>query len=272
MNIEEIILYNSSIRMMDVLAQNLPKDYISDAAQALLQAQRGTVFLVNGFYVNGHPETDGPLGTWAVALAIKKLGFDPVIITDKLCQGIFEPEGLKVEYVSTSARDEDIKSLLGKYDPVAMISIERCGRNQDGKYLNMRGVDISSYTAPLDSLFMLCKKEILTIGIGDGGNEIGMGNVLNLAKDILQNPPCCVTVNKLLIGTVSNWAGYALCASLQKKTGSSCLPSIQELRSFMERITAMGCVDGLSGQAELKEDGYGIEVTEQIISQLAICD
>jgi len=39
----------------------------------------------------------------------------------------------------------------------------------------MRGLDISSYTAPLDELFTAGPWE--TIAIGDGGNEIGMGSL-----------------------------------------------------------------------------------------------
>lgn len=271
MSIEEIILYNSSRRRMSVLAQSLPAGFLSDTAEAFLSVERGNVFLATGFYVNGHPETDGPPGVWAIAQAIKKLGFNPIIITDRLCGGIFEPECIQVEYIDQLATDEDMKSLLKKYSPVAMISAERCGRNRDGKYLNMSGFDISSHTAPVDSLFLLCGDEILTIGIGDGGNEIGMGNVRDLAKDILEISPCSIQVNRLLIATVSNWACYAFCAAMEKNTGISLLPGFSELSSFMERIIAMGCVDGMSGQPELKEDGYGIEMTERIISQLREC-
>ena len=43
----------------------------------------------------------------------------------------------------------------------------------------MRGLDVTETTAPLDSLFIeASRRGLTTIGIGDGGNEIGMGRVL----------------------------------------------------------------------------------------------
>ena len=74
--------------------------------------------------------------------------------------------------------------LLSRLEPSLLISIERCGLTKDGTYLNMRDVDISPQTARLDHLFLQHPR---TIGIGDGGNEIGMGN---LAQFIPGVEPC----------------------------------------------------------------------------------
>lgn len=49
------------------------------------------------------------------------------------------------------------------------------GKNHEGLYLNSRGVDIKEFTAPLDELFILGSRSALA-GIGDGGNEVGMGS------------------------------------------------------------------------------------------------
>ena len=64
--------------------------------------------------------------------------------------------------------------LLDQLDPDLLLSIERCSRSRDDTYLNMRSVDISDQTARLDYLF---ESDIPSVGIGDGGNEIGMGNL-----------------------------------------------------------------------------------------------
>jgi hypothetical protein len=96
------------------------------------------------------------------------------------------------------------------------ISIERCGRSADGAPRNMRGLDISSYTAPLDELFTAGPWE--TIAIGDGGNEIGMGSLPRelIAQHVDHGATiACVTpARHLIVAGVSNWGAYALLGAL----------------------------------------------------------
>ena len=267
-SVEDIVLYNGNIRGMDKLREVMPENYISDTAREILDMQKGTVFLASGFYVKGHPETDGPAGTWAIAKALEKLGYRPVIITDELCRGIFEDEELEVEYAAYDFDEKSADLLLDKYKPVVMISLERCGPNSKGEYANMRGVSISEYTAPIDILFTKASGGILTVGIGDGGNEIGMGNVADTIRGKLSIEPCITRVGRLIISTVSNWGGYALCACWQKMTGINVLPSSDEAVGFMERASKYGCVDGISGENVIMEDGYNPKITSMILSQL----
>ena len=96
--IEDIILRHSQ-RGMDVLRPYMPKAFCEEAVEALLNLPHGVIFLTTGFYVAGYAETDGPLGTEVLAQALKKLGYQPVIVTDALCKDYFEPMGLEVEYV-----------------------------------------------------------------------------------------------------------------------------------------------------------------------------
>ena len=96
------------------------------------------------------------------------------------------------------------------------ISIERCGRSADGAPRNMRGLDISSYTAPLDELFTAGPWE--TIAIGDGGNEIGMGS---LPRELIaqhvdhgETIACVTPARHLIVAGVSNWGAYGLLGAL----------------------------------------------------------
>jgi hypothetical protein len=96
------------------------------------------------------------------------------------------------------------------------ISIERCGRSADGAPRNMRGLDISSYTAPLDELFTAGPWE--TIASGDGGNEIGMGS---LPRELIaqhvdhgETIACVTPARHLIVAGVSNWGAYALLGAL----------------------------------------------------------
>jgi hypothetical protein len=80
----------------------------------------------------------------------------------------------------------------------------------------MRGLDISSYTAPLDELFTAGPWE--TIAIGDGGNEIGMGS---LPRELIaqhvdhgETIACVTPARHLIVAGVSNWGAYALLGAL----------------------------------------------------------
>ena len=59
--------------------------------------------------------------------------------------------------------------------------------------------------------------KIATIGIGDGGNEIGMGKVRQRVIDYIENGPIIasnVSTDQLITAGVSNWGGSALAAAL----------------------------------------------------------
>ena len=114
--IEDIILRHSQ-RGMDVLRPYMPKTFCEEAVEALLNLPHGVIFLTTGFYVAGYAETDGPLGTEVLAQALKKLGYQPVIVTDALCKDYFEPMGLEVEYVPFDADASFYQDLLLKRDP-----------------------------------------------------------------------------------------------------------------------------------------------------------
>ena len=117
--------------------------------------------------------------------------------------------------------------MLEELQPDLLISIERCGRNRNDEYLNMRGRDISPQTARLDYLF---DGSVPSVGIGDGGNEIGMGNLVDIipSVDSLPDEPAVSTVDRLIIASVSNWGGYGLAAALSHLAGKNLLPTAED--------------------------------------------
>ena len=184
-HIEDIILENSG-RGMDVIREYMNDDFCRKAAEEILRWERGNVILSTGFYVAGHGESDGPCGTLCLALALEALGFHCIIVTDETCEGYFEVKGLETAYLHVGDDDAVCHSLIERYQPVGMISVERCGKNIEGYYANMRNCSISSHVAPADRLFEMEYGKIPTIGIGDGGNEIGMGNVADIISEHLE--------------------------------------------------------------------------------------
>lgn len=223
---------------MDVLREYMDEDFCRGAAEEILRWKRGNVILTTGFYVAGHGESDGPTGTLCLAQALEKLGFRCIIVTDETCEGYFELMGMEVVYLHVGDDDVACHSLIERYQPVGMISVERCGKNIEGYYANMRNCSITSHVAPADRLFEMEYGKIPTIGIGDGGNEIGMGNVAEIISDRLEIVPCRVKTDYLVIATVSNWGAFGLIAYLQMLTGEELMPTYEEI----EHDYRMGCV------------------------------
>ena len=266
--IEDIILQHSS-RGMDVLRRYLSEDYCERAARDILSWPRGTVLLTTGFYVSGCAETDGPTGTVTLAHALEQLGFHPVIVTDPICRGLFECERLETVYMQPEDGEEFCRRLLDERRPVGLIAVERCGENTCGDYANMHGVSIRAHTAPVDILFELARGTIPTVGIGDGGNEIGMGCLKRQIRRELKRTPCRVPVDHLIVATVSNWGAYGLTACLARQSGRALLPSAGAVEAYLRRTVAMGSVDGFTGKPAVLVDGFPLNVELSILQELA---
>ena len=265
--IEDIVLRHSG-RGMDILRKEMKGDYAEEAAKMILSWEKGTVFLATGFFVAGYAETDGPSGTVFLALALKKLGFKPVIVTDDFTRGFFELKSLETVYMPFDEGEDWCKKVLEKYKPVGLISIERCGKNSNRDYANMRGVSIAEKTARVDLLFEQAFGKIPTIGVGDGGNEIGMGNVASIIEEKLSLKPCVITVDELVIATVSNWGAYAITAYLEKLSGKKVFMSYEEVRDYIEETVKLGSVDGVLKEQIVSVDGFGMETEKEIIDAL----
>lgn len=256
---ENLILRHSG-RGMDVLRPYLPEDFCKQTAAEILRWPRGTVLMTTGFYVAGHAETDGPPGTALLAMALRELGFTPLVLTDACCKGYFERFRIPVLFIANHVSQQELTVLLDERAPVGMISVERCGENIHGDYANMRGVSIAEHTAPIDRLFELASCP--TIGIGDGGNEIGMGNLASIIVEKLSLVPCKVCVNHLVLSTVSNWGALGLAAEL------GWLPDEKTYRSVYELAVELGYVDGITRRCELGEDGFPLETGLQLLRDL----
>ena len=132
---------------------------------------------------------------------------------------------------------------------------------------NMRGECIDAHTAPLHRLFELAntRDDIRTIGIGDGGNEIGMGSIpWHELHRRLNGPgtarvPCRIATDWTIIAGVSNWGGQALAAAtllLKNKVDAARDWTTQQQRRALERLVADGpAVDGITRLQEPTVDG-----------------
>jgi hypothetical protein len=246
--------------------------YWQEAAENLADASR--VAIVSGFFVpaSGAPETDGPGGAVVLARAFWKRDAETEIWTDHLCLDAMKACAEAAGFPEDRVKAVDHFDKLDSFSPDAVIFTERLGRAADGKFYNMRSEDISAWTPSLDWISVLCsRKKIFTVGIGDGGNEVGMGNFISEICGIRPDFRKCLSVIRTDVTIpvdVSNWGCYALSAALSYLWGEWCGPSIHDERSMLEALIGKNAVDGISKRSELTVDGFEIDVHEAIISEL----
>lgn len=272
-SIEDIIL-NHDQRGVSALRPHLPADFCSQAAQFIVD-HSGDVLIATGFYIlsAGKPETDGPPGAIAIGNALQTLGRKVSYVSDIHTTPLLRDwQGNKAEVIDFPIADVETsrvkaKEILEQLQPGLLISIERCGRTSRDTYLNMRSVDITQHTARLDYFF---ESGIPSVGIGDGGNEIGMGNLAEIIPglDKLPHNPAVTRVDKLVIASVSNWGGYGLVAALSRLVGRNLLPSIEEDQRLIQRMVVTGAVDGFSGENKYYVDNFTLEENAALLERL----
>lgn len=240
-------------------------DQLRLAAQSLKLARR--VGIVSGFYIPDAQagETDGPPGAKVLGDCLRQLGVQVDFLTDRYNAPLFSALGIEpiVEPVGYISRAQ----------PTHMVAIERAGRGTDGRYRNMMGADITQFTPPLDDLFLeAARLGLTTIGIGDGGNEIGMGNVF--AETLASIPrgreiACAVSTDFCIVAGVSNWGAYGLAGALSVLTDRDLLPSAAEC---IEHIDAMvrigGAVDGVTRRREATVDGLPLAASVRMLERI----
>ncbi|MBI4310910.1 MAG: DUF4392 domain-containing protein [Chloroflexi bacterium] len=270
--VEDIILDRDK-RGVSHLRGYLSPDFCHDAARFLLE-HAPRALICTGFYIKRAkaPETDGPPGAYFIGKALQALGFQVTYVSDRhsigLFRGLARPHEL-IEFpiadVATSRRFA--QDVLSRLTPTVVISIERCSLTARGRYLNMLGVDITPFNARLD---YLVEGQPATIGIGDGGNEIGMGNLAAQIPSVATLPkePAATTVSKLVLASVSNWGGYGLITALSLQARRNLLPSVETETDLIRFMVSRGAVDGIMTQRVHAVDGFLLEENQKTLERL----
>ena len=261
----ENMLVERNLRGMKYLQSHLTTGYCLRAAE-ILRDKKGTILIGTGFPVANTFETDGPVGSLFLYRALESLGATPVLVCSKAMSTAFQAD---YRTYSISEGNKTIglmeaKLALKQYAPEAIISIECPGLAENGSYHNMRGENISEQVTCFD--FFMSEANCPTISIGDGGNEIGMGNVKGFLAD-LDIIPAVTECDELIISDVSNWGVYGILAFLsiwsKKDLLSESCPD-----KILKYISGLGSVDGVTHKNELTEDGLpaseGIALIERI--------
>jgi D-glutamate cyclase len=273
---------------------------LREACTELAAQPDGVLAVVTGFIIpTATPvaaETDGPLGALFLARALPTLGIRVALLTDDfaapaLHAGLHAAQVADVPVVVLPAPKaanaigaaEYRRRVLADNHPTHLLAIERVGPShiiaaipaqQRDRCHTMRGRDVTEMMSPAHWLFE--NPGCPTIGIGDGGNEIGMGAI---PWDVIRrNIPggdviaCRVPTDDLVVCGISNWGAYALASGvawLQQRRLEGRLFDGDNERSLLQTMVDEGpLVDGVLGQQVATVDGLSWERYADVLERI----
>jgi D-glutamate cyclase len=240
-------------------------------------------------------ETDGPLGTAAVARILSEgIGAVPIVLTEAkhvdnveatlVASGIgirSVEEALEVPYtaavVEFPAEESTSKlvaeKLLRELEPSAIIAIEKQGPNEVGVTHSATGMPKGPERSQIEHLIWKAQDAgILTIGVGDNGNEIGFGLIVESVWEHKQFGRVCqcpcgkglatvVATDILVVAGTSNWGAYGIEAALAALLGRPDLihSSQTEMEMLLENVRHGG-VDASTRRQIPQVDGTSLDV------------
>lgn len=258
---------------------------------------RGSVvFLLTGAGDPRHVpvgETDGPLGAAGLARALAfGLGAVPIIFTHPdyvdnvravvtACGVALRPIEAVVETPCSAAvvpfqagaeAADRARAAITRNPPAAMVAIEVLAPNQHGVAHTAEGLPADPARAPFERFIELgAQRGILTIGIGDNGNEIGFGLIEDQVKAVRPCAAKCrcpcggglassVATDCLVAAGISNWGAYGIAACLAALLERPDVLHDAEAERFMlHEAIRTGGVDS-SGSPTLAVDGVPLAI------------
>ena len=268
--IEQVIFKDPGNRGISKTFQ--PGNLYKAANNILLTEKTKKSYILTGFCcMNNTCETDGPLSSAILCKILKELNYDSSILCDTPSEKVVKASA-ELYKLPVTVKDSSDKVLEEDKNIGFMVSIERPGRSEKtNDYRTCKARDISNVTSSLDLLFPNIKDnkkvDYLTISVGDGGNEVGTGNIIDLIK---QNVPmgediCTISSCDILIMTgVSNWGGIAIAAALSilannKEIGQKFIEINNTQKDILQNMVNNGSYDGISGKVCMKVDGMDFD-------------
>jgi len=244
-------------------------------------------------------ETDGPPGAAVLARSlVLAFGAKPVLVAearfrepivaalDALADGSRANTWRRSIRFATfpSSRDaarSAAATLWNGIGAVAVIAVERLGPNRRGVIHNARGEDVTAAHAGVEAFFSLARQAgVLTIGVGDRGNELGFGSIKPRRSSIApfdrpcvcpcrSSIACAIPAEVVVVASVSNWGAYAIVASLAVRRGDLQLlhRPADETRMLAACVSA-GARDGISGKDRPTVDGLSGRIQQTIVMLL----
>lgn len=257
-------------------------------ARDILERRGAHIGLLSGAVVPGFlpkGENDGPLGAIVLARALDALGFEVTLLAEAELSDIFEAlflrHGRRFRFLALEKDSQDGHADTARELDI-VISIEKLGPNRQGVMHGATGGSRDGTRARVDGLIDRMNADgRLTVGIGDGGNEIGFGRIFAEARGIVDYGELCTcpcgdgivtvtpTTHLFPVG-VSNWGAYAVAAALCAIGGRfDVLHSAAAERDLLALATAVDCRDGYTGTARDWLDGVPAETSAAVVEIMA---
>lgn len=262
-------------------------------------------------------ETDGPPGAIFLARTLHRLGMDPVLIGESgllvaLEAGLNQSGAGGTIRLVELPRDAYESGLYARRFHTSagrlthLIWIERPGpshtlaalRNRSDyqidwdfdfkkiappitrdRYLTMSGIDVTVGHSQAHWIMENPNPHGSwhTIGIGDGGNEMGMGalpwDMVNATIPLGGRTQCRIPTDSLIVSGVSNWGAYGLAAATLAMVQQGPIADIFDSRLEYSILEAMvdqgGLMDGRTTLPQPTVDGLEWGIHEQVINDLA---
>ena len=255
------------------------------AAKALVRALQpgGCVLILTGFVLPpwNKAETDGVIGSIFLARALA-IAFEarPVLVCPeeavRAAQALADLCDTQIEVIAftkdkTQAEAQAANILCGAL-PQAIVSIEAPGADANGEYHNAAGADVTAFQAKSDALFTACRRrDILSVAIGDLGNEIGMGKIAAQLARYVPCVPAATAADMLVTATVSDWGCYALIAALAFLRENIDILHDAELERAACELAAKHDLIDMTGGHVPAIDGFGPEMNTAIVTLMREC-
>lgn len=281
---------------------------LSMAAAMLLKervARQRIVLILTGFPVmpSQAQETDGPVGAAALAYGLN-LAFEavPVLLAEEealpCIRAACRAAGLNIQDAPEQARgrravvllpftkdpaaaQSSAESLVEALEPAAAIAVERIGWNVLREHHSGRGVRLSHLVAKLDPVFeVMHGRGLPTVGIGDLGNELGLGSIRPAVERATAygakcecpcgaGMACAVPADVPVVAGVSEWGAYGVCAALAYlQADPDILHSPAQEEAMLRACASAGAIDGPTGRPLPWVDGIETEYHVQLVRQL----
>lgn len=289
-------------------ARNLQEEPLTFlAARALLErvSPRSTVLVCTGFCdpPSMIDEADGPIGSVTLARSLcVALDATPVFVTEvsnmDRMSALAKAAGLDVVDfplarstpfkaaiaplpIDPTRAAKEAHRLFEETQPVALITIEKPSPNFAGAYHTGVGLNVSDVVGKVEFIVNEAHlRGVITIGLGDGGNEVGMGKIHDSCVEILPTGKQCMcscesgiaaalSTDILVVSAIANWASYGVEACLAAATGMpEAIHSIADERRITETAAQLGFIDPTTGLANGWVDGTPPICSESILELL----
>lgn len=206
---------------------------------------------------------------------IQLIGGRALLLTDAACAPVVAAVADGRTELKTATCAEDIAALAGNTTFTHVVSVERLGPAADGHIYYMSGERADAPGVALEDVLEGAVGR--SIGIGDGGNELGMGS---LDRDLIaatvahgDRIACRVESDDLIVSGISNWGAAALILAIGLTRPGALEPALEiatgeRHQRLVDLALLAGAVDGVVGRPERLVDEVSIVAAGELIDRM----